>query len=281
MTKFQPNKLNVSYKDEIGANNLLLPRKYTLTHSDESGELFLSIGKNYDLDQINYNVRDEVLGSWEKDDKVYLLITLEIDNGDDLGNTVNRDKIFRQELTLALMAIIYGDNLFFENNKELYESPIMVKFNSKFSEYDTLEEWGQVQDYKYSFERCRNELTNYKFNPFPILPPVQNQEYMKAVNEKKKKRDSAIEMALITMLDKYISSEVYTLFGKNTPYCIKRAEVMDAKAVNTYGPCSEEYEIVVGLKVGKRPPFYNNMIITFLINENGVKIKNVKNPRSK
>ncbi len=281
MTKFQPNKLNVSYKDEIGANNFLLPRKYTLTHSDESGELFLSIGKNYDLDQINYNVRDEVLGSWEKDDKVYLLITLEIDNGDDLGNTVNRDKIFRQELTLALMAIIYGDNLFFENNKELYESPIMVKFNSKFSEYDTLEEWGQVQEYKYSFERCRNELTNYKFNPFPILPQVQNQEYMKTVNEKKKKRDSAIEMALITMLDKYISSEVYTLFGKNTPYCIKRAEVMDAKAVNTYGPCSEEYEIVVGLKVGKRPPFYNNMIITFLINENGVKIKNVKNPRYK
>ena len=258
-----------------------MPRKYTLTHSDESGELFLSIGKNYDLDQINYNVRDEVLGSWEKDDKEYLLITLEIDNGEEIGNTVNRDRIFRQELTLALIAIIYGDNLLFENNKELYESPIRVKFNSKFSEYDTLEEWGQIKDYKYNFERYKNELKNYKFNPFPILPPVQLPGYIKVVNEKKKQRDSAIEMALITMLDKYISSEIYTLFGKDTPYCIKKSEVMDAKAVNTYGPCSEEYEIVIGLKVGKRPPFYNNMIITFLIDENGVKIKNVKNPRFK
>lgn len=281
MTKFQPNKLSVSYKDEIGTKNFLLPRKYTLTHSDESGELFLSIGKNYDLDQINYNVRDEVLGSWEKDDKEYLLITLEIDNGEEIGNTVNRDRIFRQELTLALIAIIYGDNLLFENNKELYESPIRVKFNSKFSEYDTLEEWGQIKDYKYNFERYKNELKNYKFNPFPILPPVQLPGYIKVVNEKKKQRDSAIEMALITMLDKYISSEIYTLFGKDTPYCIKKSEVMDAKAVNTYGPCSEEYEIVIGLKVGKRPPFYNNMIITFLIDENGVKIKNVKNPRFK
>lgn len=281
MTKFQPNKLNVSYKDEIGTKNFLLPRKYTLTHSDESGELFLSIGKNYDLDKINYNVRDEVLGSWEKDDKEYLLITLEIDNGEEIGNTVNRDRIFRQELTLALIAIIYGDNLLFENNKELYESPIRVKFNSKFSEYDTLEEWGQIKDYKYNFERYKNELKNYKFNPFPILPPVQLPGYIKVVNEKKKQRDSAIEMALITMLDKYISSEIYTLFGKDTPYCIKKSEVMDAKAVNTYGPCSEEYEIVIGLKVGKRPPFYNNMIITFLIDENGVKIKNVKNPRFK
>lgn len=281
MTKFQPNKLSVSYKDEIGTKNFLLPRKYTLTHSDESGELFLSIGKNYDLDKINYNVRDEVLGSWEKDDKEYLLITLEIDNGEEIGNTINRDRIFRQELTLALIAIIYGDNLLFENNKELYESPIRVKFNSKFSEYDTLEEWGQIKDYKYNFERYKNELKNYKFNPFPILPPVQLPGYIKVVNEKKKQRDSAIEMALITMLDKYISSEIYTLFGKDTPYCIKKSEVMDAKAVNTYGPCSEEYEIVIGLKVGKRPPFYNNMIITFLIDENGVKIKNVKNPRFK
>lgn len=281
MSKFQPEKLNVSYKDEIRTKTFLLPRKYTLTHSDESGELFLSIGKNYDFDQINYNIRDEVLGSWEKDDKEYLLITLEVDNGDDISNTIKRDKIFRQEIVLALMAIVYGDNLFFENNKELYEAPVRVKFNSKFSEYDTLEDWGMVKDYKYNLDRYNNELPNYKFNPFPILPPVQTPGYIKAINEKKKKRDNAIEMALITILDKYISSEVYTLFGNNTPYCIKKSEIIDAKVVNTYGPCREEYEIVIGLKVGKRPPFYNNMIITFLIDENGVKIKNVKNPKYK
>ena len=281
MIKFQPEKLNVSYKDEIRTKTFLFPRKYTLTHSDESGELFLSIGKNYDFDQINYNIRDEVLGSWEKDDKEYLLITLEVDNGDDISNTIKRDKIFRQEIVLALMAIVYGDNLFFENNKELYEAPVRVKFNSKFSEYDTLEDWGMVKDYKYNLDRYNNELPNYKFNPFPILPPVQTPGYIKAINEKKKKRDNAIEMALITILDKYISSEVYTLFGNNTPYCIKKSEIIDAKVVNTYGPCREEYEIVIGLKVGKRPPFYNNMIITFLIDENGVKIKNVKNPKYK
>ena len=281
MSKFQPEKLNVSYKDEIRTKTFLFPRKYTLTHSDESGELFLSIGKNYDYDKINYNIRDEVLGSWEKDDKEYLLITLEVDNGDDISNTIKRDKIFRQEIVLALMAIVYGDNLFFENNKELYEAPVRVKFNSKFSEYDTLEDWGMVKDYKYNLDRYNNELPNYKFNPFPILPPVQTPGYIKAINEKKKKRDNAIEMALITILDKYISSEVYTLFGNNTPYCIKKSEIIDAKVVNTYGPCREEYEIVIGLKVGKRPPFYNNMIITFLIDENGVKIKNVKNPKYK
>ena len=46
MFKFQPEKLSVTYKDEIEIKDFLFPRKYTLTHSDESGELFLSKGKN-------------------------------------------------------------------------------------------------------------------------------------------------------------------------------------------------------------------------------------------
>lgn len=280
MFKFQPEKLSVTYKDEIEIKDFLFPRKYTLTHSDESGELFLSIGKNYDLDKIDYNIRDEVIGSWEKDDKEYLLITLELDNGDDINNTITRDKIFREELGLALMAIVFGDNLLFENNKNLYEAPIRVKFNSKFSEYDSLEEIGKVNDYKYDLDRFNNELFNYKLNPFPILPPVQPPNYIKAINDKKKK-NNIIEMALLTVLDSYISSEIYTAFGKGTPYCLKKAEVIDAKTVHTYGPCSEEYEIVVGLKIGKKTPFYNNFIITFLISDNVIKVKNVKNVKSK
>ena len=281
MFKFQPSKLNVDYKGNVGTKEPMIPRKYTLTHSDETGELFLSIGNNYDLDKINYGIRDEVLGCWEKDDKYYLFITLELDNGEDLTNTIKRDKIFREEILLALMAIVYGDSIFLENNRELYEAPVRVKFNSRISEYDTLEEWRKVKDYKYNLDRYNNELPNYKFNPFPILPPVQTPGYLKAVKDKKKQGDSAIERALISILEPYISREVYTSFGRDIPYCIKKSEIMDAKVVNTYGPCSEEYEIVIGLKVGKRPPFYNNMIITFLINENGVKIKNVKNPKYK
>lgn len=279
MSKFQPEKLNVSYKDKISINSSLIPRKYTLTHSDESGELFLSIGSKYDLDQIDYNNRDEVLGSWEKDNEYYLLITVEVDKGEDLSNTIRRDKIFRQELPLALMAIIYGDNLLLENNKELYEAPIRVKFNSKINEYNMLEQWGKVKDYKYNVNRYNNELPNYKFNPFPILPPVQPPNYLKPIKDKNKQKDAVIERALITMLEPYISTQVYTLFGKNTPYCIKQSEIINARIVNTYGPCSEEYEIVVGIKAGKRPTFYNNLIITFLIAGNGVKIKDVKTPK--
>ena len=188
MFKFQPEKLNVNYKDKISTSSTLIPRKYTLTHSDESGELFLSIGSKYDLDQIDKNNRDEVLGSWEKDGEYYLLITVEVDKGEELSNTIKRDKIFRQELPLALMAIIYGDNLLLENNKELYEATIRVKFNSKINEYNVLEEWGIVKNYKYDAKRYNNELPSYKFNPFPILPPVQPPNYLKSIKDKNKQK---------------------------------------------------------------------------------------------
>ena len=44
MYKFNPNKLKVIYRQEINKKLLETPRKYTLTHSDKTANLFLTIG---------------------------------------------------------------------------------------------------------------------------------------------------------------------------------------------------------------------------------------------
>lgn len=279
MFELKKDKLKVSFKDNIGKSRPIMPRKYTLTHSDETAELFLSIGNKYDLDKINYSVRDEVLGSWEKDDEYYLLINIEVGNNNDINSIIKRDEVFRRELPLALTAIVYGDNLFLENNKELYDASVIIKFNCQIKEYDVLEKWGKIKDYKYNESNNRNEFPNYKFNPFPMMPPAPTPGYKNGYNNKKQ-MDIIIKNALISMLDPYISSEVDIIFGKNTPYCIKKSEILDAKVIRSYGECNEEYEIVIGIRAGRRPPFYNNLIITFSINEKRVKIKSVKNPKN-
>ena len=279
MFELKKDKLKVSFKDNIGKSRPIMPRKYTLTHSDETAELFLSIGNKYDLDKINYSVRDEVLGSWEKDDEYYLLINIEVGNNNDINSIIKRDEVFRRELPLALTAIVYGDNVFLENNKELYDASVIIKFNCQIKEYDVLEKWGKIKDYKYNESNNRNEFPNYKFNPFPMMPPAPTPGYKNGYNNKKQ-MDIIIKNALISMLDPYISSEVDIIFGKNTPYCIKKSEILDAKVIRSYGECNEEYEIVVGIRAGRRPPFYNNLIITFSINEKRVKIKSVKNPKN-
>ena len=43
MADFNPEKLHIIYKDSVDVDKLVLPRKYTLTHSDSTGDLFLTI----------------------------------------------------------------------------------------------------------------------------------------------------------------------------------------------------------------------------------------------
>ena len=44
MSNFNPNKLWINYR--LSNLNQIQPRRYTLTHSDETGELFLVIGSD-------------------------------------------------------------------------------------------------------------------------------------------------------------------------------------------------------------------------------------------
>ena len=81
MSKFIPEKLFVEYKDKVDIDTKNKDRKYTLTHSDETADLFLTIGKKYDYEKTN-ETRDEVLAEWKVVDgrdilSVYLQVSLD------------------------------------------------------------------------------------------------------------------------------------------------------------------------------------------------------------
>ena len=69
MSGFDPRKLHVEINYQDNKEEFLFPRKYTLTHSDITGDLFLSIGPDYDYKKISnfYSklLRDEVLAEWK------------------------------------------------------------------------------------------------------------------------------------------------------------------------------------------------------------------------
>ena len=46
MSTFNPERLTVEYRDGVTATQPIVPRNHTLTHSDLTGELFLTIGTN-------------------------------------------------------------------------------------------------------------------------------------------------------------------------------------------------------------------------------------------
>ena len=170
-----------------------------------------------------------------------------------------------------------------------------------------MEQWGYVKDYKVKeADECRyyrqknkgvmnntiekkatsqENISMEKFQPMdmegnlvsyptPFSPGMQYPIQVSPQN-----RCSIIERALMDMLFPYIENQVFLSFGKNTPFCLRQGRILNARVISSYGPCRQQYEIVVGIKAGRVPPPYDNLIITFLINNNRVTVKSAKNPR--
>ena len=151
MADLNPEKLHVVFKDSVAEDELELPRKYTLTHSDSTGDLFLTIGADYDYEQISslYTrfMRDEVLAEWQKNNNAYELhIFLHVSGGFCFGWAGLRDRIFCYHLPLVLEAIKYGDKKLLERIPEIESSGIIVHFESKNKKYDRIENRGKLKE---------------------------------------------------------------------------------------------------------------------------------------
>ncbi len=151
LEKLNPKMLNVNFGVGTGETKPVIPRKYTLTHSDETGELFLTVAARYDYAKIT-DMRDEVLAEWGRVNNEYaLIVNVMVDKENNPVMSAVRNSIFAKELPLALQAIRYGDREFFSRNSYLDKAPIYVKFNSAYPLFNRLELWGTPSDYKRRF----------------------------------------------------------------------------------------------------------------------------------
>ena len=153
MERLNPEKLHVTYLTGTTPENLVLPRLYTLTHSDRTGELFLTIGGQYDKQQISklYTrlMRDEVLAELADDgDRPVFKVYCHISGGFIIGTAKWRYNIFHSELPLVLEAIRYGDRTLFEQNPQLDNTPVFIHFQSSDSRFNKVENWGVMADYR-------------------------------------------------------------------------------------------------------------------------------------
>lgn len=150
MSKLNPEKLSVEFREGVTSTEPVIPRRYTLTHSDITAELFLTIGLGYAYDKINAS-RDEVLGEWiKKGEDYFYYVYLYVDGQFCMAAAALRNFIFRRELPLALEAIRYGDKAFFRAHPELNKAPIIVHFMSTNPQFSKIENWGTFSNYDIS-----------------------------------------------------------------------------------------------------------------------------------
>ena len=147
MSRLDPEKLTVEFREGVTETAPIIPRRYTLTHSDITAELFLTIAPSYAYDKINV-MRDEVLGEWlVVEESLRYYVYLYVDGQLGQGMASIRNYVFRRELPLALEAIRYGDRRLFDTNPGLDQSPIIVYFLSANPEYNKVENWGTFAEY--------------------------------------------------------------------------------------------------------------------------------------
>lgn len=150
MSSFNKEKLYVqTCYGSPALQQSILPRRYTLTHSDDTGELFLTIGNDFAWAKINMEMRDEVLGEWSRvGDALYFNVYLYIDQGKyDEQTATKRNDIFRRELSLALTAIRYGDSALFNQYPYLDHVMLVVHFMSSYPQFASQENWGTFSNY--------------------------------------------------------------------------------------------------------------------------------------
>jgi hypothetical protein len=153
MSRLRADKLHVKLGPFVSDEGPITPRSYTLTHSDFTGDLFLTIDAVYDEEQISslYTrlMRDEVLAEWRTDERPPALhVHCHVSDGFTLGPARLRLAIFKRELPLVLEALRFGDRHFFAAHPGLDEASIFVHFHAKEPRYDRVEAWGAPADYR-------------------------------------------------------------------------------------------------------------------------------------
>lgn len=149
MNRLDPSKLFVTFYPSITAKKPLITRHYTLTHSDDTGNLFLIIALDYAYSQITA-MRDEVLAEWiYRQNQYTLVVNIHVDSQPvkDIADSTFRCQIFKRELPLALEAIVYGDQVLFDLYPALKSAPIQIQFDSKYAALCKTEYWGTAADY--------------------------------------------------------------------------------------------------------------------------------------
>lgn len=147
MKRLNPDKLNVEFRHGVTMTEPVIGRKYTLTHSDITAELFLTVGLQFAYDKFN-SMRDEVLAKWKYYyGNPFLYAYVYVDGQFGPAVSAVRNAIFRRELPLALEAVRWGDRTFFIAHPELDNAPIWIHFDSTNPEYNRFEYWGTPNDY--------------------------------------------------------------------------------------------------------------------------------------
>jgi hypothetical protein len=153
MSDLQHEKVHISFLDGVSPQQLSFPRKYTLTHSDFTGEMFLSIGRKYNTKQYSgfYTrlMRDEVLGELKKDSEgIALHVYGHVSGGCAFGGARWRNDLLHYHMPSVIEAFHFGERQMISLHPEIDTARVWIHFLSRLARYNRVEDWGIFSKYQ-------------------------------------------------------------------------------------------------------------------------------------
>lgn len=156
---FNPEKLTLRYLPGASGGATALPQmaqRYTLTHNDLTGRLTLTIGPDYNREQLEgwYTriLRDEVLAEWQPPPpgalaapSLHVYCHVSGEEGWPAPPSL-RSFIFQREMTLVLDSIAYAERALLEADPALAAAPVVVHLISDMAALNRTVQWGQLGD---------------------------------------------------------------------------------------------------------------------------------------
>lgn len=147
MSYLNPLKVLVQYRGFMEPYGPIFERKYTITHSDLTAELYVFIAKNYAEDQVT-SMHDEVRIAWEQHgDNLILSGYVTVDGKDIIGSPKVRNTIFYNEMPTALQALRQADRFLFDENPIFDNTLVFIKFVSDNPDYAKTYNFGPIGNY--------------------------------------------------------------------------------------------------------------------------------------
>jgi len=165
----------ITYECAEVITDFRLPRKYTNTHNDETGEIYISVGHQYNqilLDSEEARVvQSQVVGKWVKVDCEYQIHFTVLVSTEQNPNAYIRNFIFCEELGVVLEGFAFAETALLRLHPKLARAKIFVHFKSIDPAYDRVEYWHRLGYWAADKccskkSRCDSKPAKYNFRSF-------------------------------------------------------------------------------------------------------------------
>lgn len=150
--RLDPLLCPITYECSNIITNFCLPRKYTNIHNDQTREVLISVGKNYNDIMLSspeaVNVETQIIGKWCKKNGKHVIYLRAIVSSVKNPAAEIRNTIICNELSLVLEAIALAETALLKLHPKLGETKIYVNFSSIDKKYNRVEYWGKLKKWQ-------------------------------------------------------------------------------------------------------------------------------------